>query len=239
MMVSVNILDINWKLLFGYITSEIIIYITALLVAKYIFKLLWREAIIIGMAASFANHLLFVYPIVFNEYNDDLIIPILEIIGFDCIFLVINIIFLDLITTKNLSIKKIFLKQLNNIPLIALTIGILISYLEIEIPPLIDRSINFISASVAPCALFAVGIILAQKTEKTQIQLSKLIILFKIILHPILSIFIIWKILDIDFSISETSIMVAYAPVGLMALIFSTQYGVKPYAITRAYCLQQ
>jgi predicted permease len=137
-MVSVNILDINWKLLFGYITSEIIIYITALLVAKYIFKLLWREAIIIGMAASFANHLLFVYPIVFNEYNDDLIIPILEIIGFDCIFLVINIIFLDLITTKNLSIKKIFLKQLNNIPLIALTIGILISYLEIEMPTLID-----------------------------------------------------------------------------------------------------
>ena len=90
------------------------------------------------MAASFANHLLFVYPIVFNEYNDDLIIPILEIIGFDCLFLVINIIFLDLITTKNLSIKKIFLKQLNNIPLIALTIGILISYLEIEMPTLID-----------------------------------------------------------------------------------------------------
>ena len=76
MIVSVNILDINWKLLFGYITSEIIIYIIALLVAKYIFKLLWREAIIIGMAASFANHLLFVYPIVLNEYNNDLIIPI-------------------------------------------------------------------------------------------------------------------------------------------------------------------
>ena len=175
-----------------------------------------------------------VYPIGLNEYNDNLIIPIVGIIGFDFIFLVINLIFLDLITNKNLSIKKIFLKQLYNIPLIALTIGILISYLEIEIPPLIDRSINFISASVEPCALFAVGIILAQKIEKTQIQLSNLIILFKIILHPILSIFIIWKILDMDFSISETSIMVASISVGLMALIFSTQYGVKPDAITRA-----
>ncbi|MDA0764370.1 MAG: hypothetical protein O3A39_08040 [Proteobacteria bacterium] len=40
------------------------------------------------------------------------------------------------------------------------------------------------------------------------------------------------EILDIDFSISETSIMIAYAPVGLMALIFSTQYGVKTDAIT-------
>lgn len=175
-----------------------------------------------------------VYPIGLNEYNDNLIIPIVGIIGFDFIFLVINLIFLDLITTKNLSIKKIFLKQLYNIPLIALTIGILISYLEIEMPTLIDWSINFISASDSPCALFAAGIILAQKIEKTQIQLSNLIILFKIILHPILSIFIIWKILDIDFSISETSIMVASISVGLMALIFSTQYGVKPDAITRA-----
>ena len=134
-----------------------------------------------------------VYPIGLNEYNDNLIIPIVGIIGFDFIFLVINLIFLDLITTKNLSIKKIFLKQLYNIPLIALTIGILISYLEIEMPTLIDWSINFISASDSPCALFASGIILAQKIEKTQIQLSNLIILFKIILHPILSIFIIWK----------------------------------------------
>ena len=68
-----------------------------------------REAIIFGMAASFANHLLFVYQIALNEYNDDLIITILEIISFDCIFLVINLIILDLITTKNLSAKKIFL----------------------------------------------------------------------------------------------------------------------------------
>ena len=79
-----------------------------------------------------------VYPIGLNEYNDNLIIPIVGIIGFDFIFLVINLIFLDLITTKNLSIKKIFLKQLYNISLIALTIGILISYLEIEMPTLID-----------------------------------------------------------------------------------------------------
>jgi len=44
------------------------------------------------MVASFTNHFLFVYQIALNEYNDDLIIPIL-----------------DLITTKNLSAKKIFL----------------------------------------------------------------------------------------------------------------------------------
>ena len=53
-------------------------------------------------------------------------------------------------------------------------------------------------------------------------------------LHPLLAILIIWNINSIEFSTSETTIMVAAAPVGLMALVFSTQYGVNPSAITRA-----
>lgn len=85
---------------------------------------------------------------------------------------------------------------------IAGIIGILISYLEIEMPTLIDRSINFISASDSPWALFSASIILAQKIEKTKIQLCDLIILLKIILHLILAIFIIYNILEINFSIS-------------------------------------
>jgi hypothetical protein len=36
-------------------------------------------------------------------------------------------------------------------------------------PTLIDRSINFISTSDSPWALFSAGIILAQKIEKTKI----------------------------------------------------------------------
>ncbi len=44
------------------------------------------------MAASFANHLLFVYPIALNEYDEALIAPIISIIGFDVVFLVLNLI---------------------------------------------------------------------------------------------------------------------------------------------------
>ena len=234
MIVSVNLNDINWLLLFSYVSSEILIYLFAGLIAKYIFKLEWTEAILIAMAASFSNHILFVYPIALTEYNDNLLIPIVSIISFDVIFLVFNIIILDLITIKKITLKKIIVKQFNNLPLFALIIGLIIVYFEIKLPLSLSRSINFISLSAAPCALFAAGIILANQIEKTQKNISNLIIIFKILLHPLLAIFIIWIIHDISFDISETTIMVASAPVGLMALIFSTQYGVKPNAISRA-----
>ena len=231
---SISISNVNWTLIFSYVFSELIIYVTALLIGKYIFNLKWNEAILIGMASSFANHLLFVYPIALNEYQADLIHPIVAIIGFDVIFLVINLIILDLIKFKNLKLKNIFIKQFSNLPLLALILGLTIIFLDIEIPISIDRALDFIANSAAPCALFAAGIILSQKLEKTEIKISNLIILFKIILHPVLLILIIWNLDNIDFSLAETTIMVASAPVGLMALVFSTQYGVNPNAITRA-----
>jgi predicted permease len=49
-----------------------------------------------------------------------------------------------------------------------------------------------------------------------------------------LLILIIWNLDNFDFSLAQTTIMVASALVGLMALIFSTQYGINPNAITRA-----
>ena len=234
MTLSINFSIINWLLISNYVISEIIIYLMATLLCRYLFKLNWSESVIIGMASSFANHLLFVYPMALNEYEANLINPIIAIIGFDVIFLVINLIILDCLKFQKLSLKIIFLKQFSNIPLLAFIIGLLIILFEIKLPITISRSVEFISESAAPCALFAAGIILSQRLEKTQIKISYLIVIFKVILHPILAIILIWYLNKIDFSVSETTIMVASAPVGLMALIFSTQYGVNPNPITRA-----
>ena len=234
MTLSINFSIINWLLISNYVVSEIIIYLMAMLLCRYLFKLNWSESVIIGMASSFANHLLFVYPMALNEYEANLINPIIAIIGFDVIFLVINLIILDCLKFQKLSLKIIFLKQFSNIPLLAFIIGLLIILFEIKLPITISRSVEFISESAAPCALFAAGIILSQRLEKTQIKISYLIVIFKVILHPILAIILIWNLNKIDFSVSETTIMVASAPVGLMALIFSTQYGVNPNPITRA-----
>ena len=234
MTLSINFSIINWLLISNYVISEIIIYLMATLLCRYLFKLNWSESVIIGMASSFANHLLFVYPMALNEYEANLINPVIAIIGFDVIFLVINLIILDCLKFQKLSLKIIFLKQFSNIPLLAFIIGLLIILFEIKLPITISRSVEFISESAAPCALFAAGIILSQRLEKTQIKISYLIVIFKVILHPILAIILIWNLNKIDFSVSETTIMVASAPVGLMALIFSTQYGVNPNPITRA-----
>ncbi len=234
MTVSISFSNVNWLLISSYIISELIIYLAAIFIVKYFFNLKWNESILIGMASSFANHLLFVYPIALNEYGPELIDPIIAIIGFDVAFLVVNLIILDFIKYKNLELTHIVFKQLSNLPLLAVLTGLFIIFLDFNLPLSIERALNFISGSAAPCALFAAGIILSQKIEKTDLKISNLIIGFKILLHPSIAILVMWNLNEIEFSISETAIMVAAAPVGLMALVFSTQYDVNPNAITRA-----
>ena len=234
MTVSISFSNVNWLLISSYIISELIIYLAAIFIAKYFLNLKWNESILIGMASSFANHLLFVYPIALNEYGPELIDPIIAIIGFDVAFLVVNLIILDFIKYKNLELSHIVFKQLSNLPLLAVLAGLFIVFLDFNLPLSIERALNFISGSAAPCALFAAGIILSQKIEKIDLKISNLIIGFKILLHPLIAILVMWNLNEIEFSISETTIMVAAAPVGLMALVFSTQYDVNPNAITRA-----
>ena len=115
------------------------------LIAKYIFKLEWTEAILIATAASFSSHILFGCPIALTECDNSLLTPFVSIISFDVIFLVFNIIILDFITIKKITLKKIIIKQFNNLPLFALIIGLIIVYFEIKLPLSINRSINFIS----------------------------------------------------------------------------------------------
>ncbi len=234
MTISISFSNVNWLLITSYIVSELIIYLAAIFIAKYYFNLKWNQSILIGMASSFANHLLFIYPIALNEYGPELIDPIIAIIGFDVVFLVVNLIILDFIKFKNLKLSHIIFKQLSNLPLLAVLTGLLIIFIDFNLPISIERALNFISGSAAPCALFAAGIILSQKIEKTELKISNIIIGFKILLHPLIAIFVMWYLNEIEFSISKTAIMVAAAPVGLMALVFSTQYDVNPNAITRA-----
>jgi hypothetical protein len=57
---------INWKLYFCYLLAQGIIYFIAFIIAKKVFNRENPECIIIGMTASFGNHLFFLYLIYFE-----------------------------------------------------------------------------------------------------------------------------------------------------------------------------
>ena len=224
---------INWNLYFYYFLTQSIIYFLGFSIAKIIFKRHFSESIIIGMTSSFSNHLFFVYPIALFEFGPKDIVPIETIISVDFITVGLSVCALELASHKKIKFGQIFLSQLKNPALIGLFLGLMIFFFQIHLPLSVNRLVNFICDAGTPCALIAMGVLLSYQTDKTQIKLSIVITLLKILIFPLI-LFIILHLIDYDLNISRTTMMVAAAPIGAMGLVFASIYNVTTDAVVRS-----
>ena len=223
--------NINFSLYIKYLITELLLYLIGFFTAKLFFKSNTTEAILIGAAASFANHVLYVYPIAILEFPFSQINSIITIMAMDVILLSFTIFLLDFTSTDDFTLLKLFKKQIVNPPLLGLFVGLIIVLAPFELPVGIERTFEFVSLSAAPCALFALGIILSKKVQRGQLNIAIFITLLRLIIHPLLAVIVILILGGHLIENSRTTLMVAAAPVGLMAFTFAPKYGVSTEAI--------
>ena len=224
---------INWKLYFSYLLAQGIIYFIAFILAKKVFKRENPECIIIGMTASFGNHLFFLYPILVVELTTKDIVPIETVIAADFITVGLSVCALDFTTQNKLDVKKALNKQIKNPAFIGLILGLIIYHSSINLPESGNRLIDFICDSGVPLTLLGMGILLSYKTDTTQIQLSFLITFLKLFGFLIVLITIIW-LSGISFIDAKTTLMLSATPIGAMGLVFASIYKVKTDAVVRS-----
>ena len=87
--------NINFSLYIEYLITELLLYLIGFFTAKLFFKSNTTEAILIGAAASFANHVLYVYPIAILEFPFSQINSIITIMAMDVMLLSFTIFLLD------------------------------------------------------------------------------------------------------------------------------------------------
>jgi predicted permease len=224
---------IKWKLYFSYLLAQGTIYFIAFFITKRVFKRENPECIIIGMTASFGNHLFFLYPILLVEFTTKDIVPIETVIAADFITVGLSVCALDFTTQQKIDIKKAILKQIKNPAFIGLIIGLIIYLSSVNLPESTNRLVNFICASGVPLTLLAMGILLSYKTDSTQIQLSFLITFLKLFGFLIVLTTIIW-FSDITLTDAKTTLMLSATPIGAMGLVFASIYKVKTDAVVRS-----
>ena len=160
LLASAHFEQFNWSLLIGYFLSEGVVYVCALVIARYLFKRGWPEAILLGVAAAYSNHVLFVLPIALSLFGDAVTLPIAAIIALDSLFMVgLTMVVMDIMTLEKPSISSVFSRLSKNPTIVALLCGLVFGLLSIELPKGINVFLDFVSATAAPSALFALGIV--------------------------------------------------------------------------------
>lgn len=225
----------NWPLLFGYFLSEGVVYVLALLTARLLFKRGWRESILLGLAAAYSNHVLFVLPIAVVLFGDAVTLPIVAIITVDSLLMFgLTMVAMDVLTLERPTAIGILGKLSKNPTIVGLLAGLVFGLLQIQLPSGITVFLDFVSATAAPCSLFALGIVLANRSEPVPMALPLTISVIKVVIHPLAAMGFLVFGFQITPELARPALMAAAGPCGAMAFVMAMNYGVKVDAIARA-----
>ena len=227
--------EFNFQMLSGYFFTELVLYLTGILISKFIFHRETKEAVLIGLCIALTNHVLFVLPIAETLFGEEYAKPIISIITMDGLVLFAGtIVLLDFLETQGLTVADTFKKIILNPPLIAVLIGLIFGLSRSKIPVGVEVFLNAIAVSASPVLLFALGIILSRPYKGANLALPLTMTFIKLIIHPIFAGIIFTAALALPTELKNPAIMTAAAPCGLMSFMLALNYKVKVDVIARA-----
>lgn len=217
-----------------YFVSQFIIYVGA---ALFMHRVLGREkgeALLLGMTATFVNHVFFVLPIAERVYGTTAAQPIAGIVLVDVgIWFCGTVLVVDLIQAKNPSLLKVAGMLVKNPFLIAAILGVATWAAGPVIPQGVFTYATFAGGAAAPTALFALGIILASNSLCPIGRATWSVIVAKIAIHPVL-ILAFSSLIIIPTDWENILLLVAAGPCGAMPFVIALQYGIKTETIAKA-----
>lgn len=228
----------NWLALAAFAAIEIVMYTAGFMVARFIFKRGAREALLLGLATAFANHLLFVLPIALALFGEGAATPIIAIATVDALFIYGGtLLLLDALGESGASIPRLLRAFSRNPQILATLGGLLVAIVGIGLPDGIHVFTKFVGSTAAPCSLFALGVVLSQQESNDEVLLPLAIGGLKLIVYPLLCWAVLFNVLVVAPAWGQPALMVAAAPSSAMAFVLALNYEVPVKAIARAILL--
>jgi len=231
-LIKAPVADMNWQVLLRYLAAELITYALFASTAYFLFRRNIREAILLGMAASFANHVFFVLPIAVLLYGADVAEPVSGILLFDVLIFVSTVLCIDFLSRDTASFGGAFTSVARN-PFVYAPIFAALYLLAGELAPGgILTFAEFAGASAAPASLFVLGIVLAGSGLTRIGALIWIVVAGKLLFQPLLfSTFFTTQGVSGNWAL--VPLLVAAGPSGAMALVIALQYGVRTELIAK------
>ena len=122
---------------------------------------------------------------------------------------------------------------LKNPMIVSMLVGFGWSALSWPLPEPADRFLDILGAAATPCALFAIGASLADKSAE-RVEVAVWLSFAKLILHPVAVAISVWFVFDVNDFAASVMIAAAALPVAGNVYILARQYGVAPARVSSA-----
>lgn len=224
--------QVQFQAVLRYFITDICIFLAASLIARFVLKCGKGEAILLGMASCFVNHVLFILPIATILYGEDVRVPITAIIFIDTVLVFGAVVVgLEIASHRGESPLRVVLSFLKNPVLIAIFLGLLVNLFGLALHPGIRTFTAFAGSAVAPAALFSLGIILSEAKLARVDAPALLVTSIKIVVHPLLVWLLLSNVADLSQLWKDSVVLTAAGPCGAMPFVLALQYKVRSESI--------
>ena len=224
----------NWFALAAFVSIELVMYGAGFVVARHMFGRGTKEALLIGLVTAFANHLLFVLPIAVTLFGESAATPIVAIATVDALFIYGGtLVLMDVMSDTGASLTRVARAFSKNPQILATIAGLVVGVSGVGLADGLVIFTKFAGGTAAPCALFALGVVLSQREGKTGLMLPLTIGGLKLVAYPLLCFGLIVGAMDVALDWAKPALMVAAAPGSAMALVLAINYQVPANAIAR------
>lgn len=114
----------------------------------------------------------------------------------------------------------------NPLPL-SIAAGLVYSGLALPLPVPVEKWIDLLGAAAAPCALFAVGLFLSDKSIRSGLAEAGLATLIKLLLQPLLAICVLPFFVDLKSVPGQVALLMAALPTAANAFVLAKQFDIQ------------
>ena len=222
--------DIPWNFLASYYLATMLVLFSGLVLTRIIYRITFSEQVVSAFSCSFSNTVLLGIPLVLLAFGDQAALPLFIIIGtHGFVMLPLFTIMMEIGQIGKAPLKTLLAKTSYGLITNPLVIGLLgglgCNLLGITLWKPLDEIAKLLGNAVTPGALFALGATLAGFRKKIQWKELPLIVLIKIIVHPLL----VWLLAVIVFGLTDliwiqVLVILAALPTGVNPFLFASRY---------------
>jgi len=222
--------DIPWNFLGSYYFGTMLVLFSGLIIVRIMYRITFSEQVVSAFSCSFSNTVLLGIPLVLLAFGDQGALPLFIIIGtHGFVMFPLFTIMMEIGQIGKAPLKTLFAKTSYGLITNPLVIGLLgglgCNLLGITLWKPLDEIAKLLGDAVTPGALFALGATLAGFRKKIQWKELPMIVLMKIIIHPLL----VWVLAVIVFGVKETIwiqvlVILAALPTGVNPFLFASRY---------------
>ena len=222
--------NIPWNFLASYYLATMLVLFSGLVLTRITYRITFSEQVVSAFSCSFSNTVLLGIPLVLMAFGDQGALPLFIIIGtHGFVMFPLFTIMMEIGQIGKAPLKTLITKTSYGLITNPLVIGLLgglgCNLLGITLWKPLDEIAKLLGNAVTPGALFALGATLAGFRKKIQWKELPLVVLMKIIIHPML----VWLLSVIVFGLTDVIwiqvlVILAALPTGVNPFLFASRY---------------